>query len=102
MIHRVMLLQFPDVVPRRGFTSAEIDLIQVPQGVSSKHNCRDLSDSPGDVSTLLLLVTACFHGSWPYSYFFSVVCVVRKMMRNVRGVESKKAREDVGRRSFGC
>ena len=102
MIHRVMLLQFSDVVPRSAVSSAEIDIIHVLRGVSSRQNCRDLSDSLGHVSTLLFLVTACFHGSWPYSYFLSVVFVVTKMMRNVRGVESKKAREALRRRSFGC
>ena len=88
-----MLLKFSDVVPRSAVTSAEIDIIHVPRGVSSRQNCRDLSDSLGHVRTLLFLVTACCHGSWPYSYFFSIEFVVTKMMRNVRGVESKKARD---------
>ena len=102
MIHRVMHLPFTYVVPRSAVASGEIDLTHMPRGVSSRQNCRDLSDSLGHVSTLLLLVTACFHGSWPYAHSFSVVFVVTKMMRNVRGVESKKAREALRRRSFGC
>ena len=102
MIHRVMLLPFSYVVPRSAVASAQIDLTHMPRGVSSRQNCRDLSDSLGHVSTLLLLVTACFHGSWPYSYFFSVACVFTTMMRNVRGVESEKAGEALGPRSCGC
>ena len=102
MIHRVMLLPFSYVVPRSAVASAQIDLTHMPRGVSSMQNCRDLSDSRGHVSILLLVVTACFHGSWLYAHSFSVVFVVTKMMRNVRGVESKKAREGLGRRSFGC
>ena len=97
-----MLLQIPDVVQRIAFTSAAIDILEVPRSVSSKHSCRDLSDSLGHVSTLLLLVTACFHGSWPYAHSFAVAFDAPEMMRNVRFVESSKAREALGRRSFGC
>ena len=101
MIHRVMLLPFSDVVPRSAVTSAEIDLIHVPRGVSSRQNCRDLSDSPGHVYTLLLLVTACFHGSWPSSYSISLI-FVPVMMRNVCGMEwsLRKQNEASPRTSF--
>ena len=97
-----MLLPFSYVLPRSAVTSAEIDLIHVPRGVSSRQNCRDLSDSLGHVSTLLFLVTACFHGSWPYAHSFAVAFGVPEMMRNVRSVESWKAREALGRISFAC
>ena len=102
VIHRVMLLPFSYVVPRSAVASAQIDLTHMPRGVSSRQNCRDLSDSPGHVSTLLLLLTACFHGSWPYAHSFAVAFDVPEMMRNVRSVESSKAREALGRISFAC
>ena len=63
MIHRIMLIVFPYVVPRSAVASAQIDFIRMPRGVSSRQNCRDLSDSRGHVSTLVLLVSVCFHVS---------------------------------------
>ena len=41
-----------------------------------------------------------FNGTWPNAHSFSVVFDVPERMRHVRAVESLKAREAVGQRSF--
>ena len=74
MIHRVMLLPFSYVVPRSAVASGQIDLTRMPRGVSSRQNCRDLSDSLGNVSTLVLLVSVCFHVS-PDAQLVSDMCI---------------------------
>ena len=52
MLHRIMLILFPEVVPHSAVASSEIDLLRMRAGVYSRQKSADLSDSSGRVSLL--------------------------------------------------
>ena len=52
MFRRIILIVVLYVVPRNVDTSAEIDILRMPGGVSSRKKFEDPSDSPGHVSLL--------------------------------------------------